>query len=456
MGDEVAGPELTVAARGGQLWRAWVHSGTGLHVQQRKAGNWRDVPVPGPKEKIRDPLLRISGDGSVFLSWADIAESSSAIFVARWTGDRWQRLGAPLSGMPGPCTNAGYADVAPDAPGGPIVAWQERENNDPVALYVARWDGNTWTSLPSPMNARSDLYALEPALVVDGNQNIWLAWNDGDTHRSFVRVSRWTGAAWEDVGGTASGSLRHSEEVRAPRLDVLPDGHATVVWGEWSNERGGVYVADWDGNHWKPGPPPLRVSNSTPSDAVVARGQDGALYLARSEADSSDIDSVYIQRRTRSGWEWVVRGAQFDTGQSDTDDPRMAIDNDLYLAWPEPSGDSGLVGHVVRFSHCLAGQKPAGFSKSRPRASFWPKTVRAAVDDQLKRLSEKDKADLRARTRSDLIRFHHGWGTGIRNEYGLWRGNAALLKDCGNVHPDDCSMKIIEEVWKQLVKSPAR
>jgi hypothetical protein len=450
MGDEVANMQLTIAARGGQLWRAWVHSETGLHVQQRKGQGWRDVPIPNAK--ARDPLLRIAGDGSVFLSWWEIVEGASAIIVARWTGDGWQRLGAALSGMPGPFTNAGDADLAPDAPGGPVVAWQERENNDPVALYVAQWDGNTWKSLPPPTNTRSDLYSLEPALAVDPNQNIWLAWNGGNEHRSFVRISRWTGTGWEDVGGTARGSLRHSAEVRAPRLDVQPDGHATVLWGEWTNKRADVYVADWDGKRWKPGPPPLRMtSNSTSSDAVIARGQDGALYLARSEPDSSDIDSVYVQRRTSSGWEWVVRGAQFDTGPSDTDEVRMAVDDDLYVAWPEPIQDRGVPAHVVRFSHCPPGRKAVEFSKSPPRASFWPKTVRAAVDNQLKRLSEREKADLRARTRSELIRFHHGWGTGIRNEYGLWRGNAALLKDCGNVHPDDCSMKIIEGVWERLV-----
>jgi hypothetical protein len=119
MGDEVASTELTIAARRGQLWRAWVHSKTGLHVQQRKAGNWRDVPVP--KAKVRDPLLRIANDGSVFFSWTEIVDSASAVLVARWTGDGWQRLGAPLSGMPGPFTNAGYADVAPERTSGQPV-----------------------------------------------------------------------------------------------------------------------------------------------------------------------------------------------------------------------------------------------------------------------------------------------------------------------------------------------
>ncbi|WP_456753598.1 DUF6794 domain-containing protein [Bradyrhizobium sp. USDA 4461] len=43
-----------------------------------------------------------------------------------------------------------------------------------------------------------------------------------------------------------------------------------------------------------------------------------------------------------------------------------------------------------------------------------------------------------------------GFGTWIRNRYGLWRGNDKLiLSACGfRCHPEDASMKIIEAVWQ--------
>ena len=82
----------------------------------------------------------------------------------------------------------------------------------------------------------------------------------------------------------------------------------------------------------------------------------------------------------------------------------------------------------------------------------WPRTVGAAVDTILAHLDEKSKATVRSTAEGDLIRFHHGWGTGIRNAFGLWQGNADLLSSCGGagIHPDDCSMVIIHQVWKRL------
>ena len=82
----------------------------------------------------------------------------------------------------------------------------------------------------------------------------------------------------------------------------------------------------------------------------------------------------------------------------------------------------------------------------------WPTTVQAAVEDIVSALPEEDKAALRKTEKEDLIRFHHGWGTGIRNDYGLWRGNRQLIESaCGEpCHPDDASMVIIEAVWSAL------
>ena len=82
----------------------------------------------------------------------------------------------------------------------------------------------------------------------------------------------------------------------------------------------------------------------------------------------------------------------------------------------------------------------------------WPTTVESTVKDILSTMSEKDKELIRKTKRQDLIMFHHGWGTGIRNYYGLWRGNKELIiSACGApCHPDEASMVIIEAVWKKL------
>jgi len=101
--------------------------------------------------------------------------------------------------------------------------------------------------------------------------------------------------------------------------------------------------------------------------------------------------------------------------------------------------------------HSLAKDKETNSNQTEIRQTKqWPKTVKEAVAQILSKMSAKDKEIVRNTKKKDLIKFHHGWGTGIRNDMGLWQGNRDLLKDTKAIHPDDASMVIIEAVWKEL------
>jgi hypothetical protein len=89
-------------------------------------------------------------------------------------------------------------------------------------------------------------------------------------------------------------------------------------------------------------------------------------------------------------------------------------------------------------------------AKLEEEKKTWPKTLDEAVTRILSTMPEKDRKIVRDTAEDDLIQFHHGWGTGIRNSFGLWRGNKALMEDCKSDHPDDASMVIIFAVWKRL------
>lgn len=76
-------------------------------------------------------------------------------------------------------------------------------------------------------------------------------------------------------------------------------------------------------------------------------------------------------------------------------------------------------------------------------------TLAEVVEDIIATMSEDNKANVRSKTKDELIELNFGWGQGIRNYYQLWH-NKPLVKAIGKEHPKDASMVIIEEVWKQL------
>ena len=86
----------------------------------------------------------------------------------------------------------------------------------------------------------------------------------------------------------------------------------------------------------------------------------------------------------------------------------------------------------------------------------WPGTINESVLVIISELSEADKSRIKNFKQERLIEFHHGFGTGIRNDFGLWKGNNALIESaCGKpCHPDTASMAIIDAVWRKLNEAP--
>jgi len=79
-----------------------------------------------------------------------------------------------------------------------------------------------------------------------------------------------------------------------------------------------------------------------------------------------------------------------------------------------------------------------------------PQTVREAVAELLKVMGDSNTDLIASVGKDELSRFHHSFGRSIRNNFKLWGGNDALLKDTGKAHPDDASTVIMEEVWSML------
>ena len=59
---------------------------------------------------------------------------------------------------------------------------------------------------------------------------------------------------------------------------------------------------------------------------------------------------------------------------------------------------------------------------------------------------------------SDMIQYHHGFGTWLRNNWGLWKGSRLSLwfNHKGIRHPDDMSGIILRSFWRHLNSKPIK
>jgi len=81
-----------------------------------------------------------------------------------------------------------------------------------------------------------------------------------------------------------------------------------------------------------------------------------------------------------------------------------------------------------------------------------PKTVDEAVQVlKTKWLQPKDRDWILRNTKDEVwARLYMGFGTGVRNQFGLWGDNQPLHDSCGTKDPEGCSSVILNRLWESV------
>jgi hypothetical protein len=113
-----------------------------------------------------------------------------------------------------------------------------------------------------------------------------------------------------------------------------------------------------------------------------------------------------------------------------------------------PSNDGPSEGSAV------AGQPGAavGATTELPTAAPWPVTCDEAAARVIADIGPTGVERLRSLAKDELNQLHFALGLYIRNGYGLWQGNQALLDSCASAgptrEPDSVSGIIITRAWE--------
>lgn len=100
-------------------------------------------------------------------------------------------------------------------------------------------------------------------------------------------------------------------------------------------------------------------------------------------------------------------------------------------------GDGTDAAEAIAFPHGYPERKPA--------------TIAEACDILDAVLSAEDRDAFLDMTEDDLIGLHFGLGMWIRNNFGLWQGNEALMRELKGIEPDGASMTLIRAYWRRRI-----
>lgn len=331
---------------------------------------------------VRQARLAVAPDGAAAAAWLEERGGTvppSDVQAALWDGIAWIGLGGRLNGDDRSGPMYGYQDVAIASDGSVVVAWNSPVSGVPDRLWVHRWDGTTWQPIGGgPVNdpdAVSSAGAV--SLVLDEWDRPVVAWYarpGGSYPLSDARVTRWTGAAWVDVGTPRRRNPAHVSFGPVVALDG--DGHPVVAWTERFGDSTtyDVFVDRWTGSAWAAIGGSLRQASWASAYVQdLAVGPNGEVVAAMSVTPNDD-PRVAIARWSEGGSAWyVVGGVLRSTPDSAAVEPRLEIDGEgrPLVFWRErlPDGGGGYLGRYLLWRYETAVWRDLGFPTLAPSSS---------------------------------------------------------------------------------------
>jgi len=276
--------------------------------------------IDGPAPVVMALTAFDDGSGAVLCAggYFDSAGGVAAKNIAQWNGTSWASLGSGTgwtnglavfdSGIGSSLYTGGYFNALSTG----VAA---------AANNIARWDGSSWSTLGSGLNAR--IQALQ--VFDDGNGPGIYAGGFFFTVDGVVtnRIARWDGSSWSALGsGLGGGTGSPGPLVNA--LTVFDDGGGPALYAAGNfTTAGGVaanHIARWDGSSWAA--LGSGMSGWVHALTVFDDGNGPALYAAGMFETAGGRRMNYISKWDGSNWTalsggmngWVWALTVFDDG----------------------------------------------------------------------------------------------------------------------------------------------
>lgn len=276
--------------------------------------------------------------------------------------------------------------LAVDADGNIYVAWEDERNGDYDIYFAKSIDGGvTWSTNVKVNDDTSSSDQEDPSLAVDGNGDLYLAWDDERGGGSDIYFAKSTdgGVTWNtnvkvnsqgspslvvdnsgglyiacagagiyftksiDGGDTWSTNVKVNDNsasayMSAPSLAIGNSDTIYLAWQDERNENRDIYFAKSidGGDVWSTN---VKVNDDLTSanqrEPSLAVGDSGTLYLAWGDDRNTDWDSannIYFASSPDNGATWSANIQVTDDSNQYGAPSLVANDDDiLYIAWHE-------------------------------------------------------------------------------------------------------------------------
>jgi hypothetical protein len=320
---ETVAPSITVDASdhpyaAWQVIAAYPSDTSIVQLRYWDGTRWAELGQPSPNPGgisnsywgARYPRMALDSNLNPSITWFDRPDPQSfpQILFRRFNGSIWEELAGSGTGLgiSDGMRHSEFPSIALDDAGNPIIAWTEyTETNNDSEAYLKRWSGTAWEEIAGSATggaiSNTSGRAIMPFVALDGGRAPVVAWAEQLMVADSVYLRRFDGSAWSELGGSGHGmGVSTTREVAV--LGISQNGQPIIGWTDPSHT---IQIRRWDGMTWAPfagggfDPSPDDVFSFT-----MAVGPNDEMAIAWDAITSTTTDNAEIHLRLWDGMSW--------------------------------------------------------------------------------------------------------------------------------------------------------
>lgn len=246
------------------------------HTQQ----GWSALGSGTNALKADGQIMALTSDpsGNIYAAGA-FKNDAGAIYVAKWNGSTWTELEGLSSLMPGYIFSLLSDNVGNIYAGGPHVSGS--------GGFLAKWDGTNWVNLTANFDSPSDWFGETTS---DNQGNVYAAFHSVDpSNPNGMHVAKWDGNSW-----TTLGSFPTNVNISS----LVADGSGNV-YASFGDSASFWHVTKWNGSNW---------TLLAPSSSLIMTSQLFGLHV-------DNVGNLYVRagemvaRFTNNDWVKLGNGS---------------------------------------------------------------------------------------------------------------------------------------------------
>ncbi|MBI5193936.1 MAG: hypothetical protein HZA08_10915 [Nitrospirae bacterium] len=277
-----------ISGNGTSLYAAWLETDSSLnaclYAKQWDGSAWKSIGNIlniSPEKHALTPAITAGKDG-LYLAWSEYDEHDIAqLYTGYWNGEKWEYIGKSLN--LNPVKNALSPSISL-AGNTLFVSWMEYNADGVSQVYVKRWNGKEWSRLGESLNIDVSSHATSPSLAIKDDVP-YVAWIEtGENGVSAIHVKHYHRSSWIYDGTSAASE--DNRGVTAPSVESNDNG-VYIAYSELDSSN--IYqlyvkrlIGKWDSAAMSPS-----VKQKEPADPT--KGKFSNTFFTRIPLDLSKM-----------------------------------------------------------------------------------------------------------------------------------------------------------------------